>query len=165
MKWRCSEGHEWEAISSTITSGKSWCRICSYAQISEKQSTSDKEIKDLLESKDGKLIMIKRERNIGTQLSIECKFGHRWDTARLHHIKEGIWCPKCGQKKLAEHFKDSLEIFQEIAKDKGGKCLSDSYLNARHKLKFQCSEGHQWDGWPQSIKKGSWCPHCRKNNT
>ena len=165
LKWRCSEGHEWEAVSASIINNKSWCRICSFVQIGEKKATPDKEIKNLVESKGGKLINIQRLPNKGTKLSIECEFGHRWDTARLHHIKKGIWCPKCGFKKLAEHFKDSLEIFQKIAKEKGGKCLSDSYVNQRHKLKFQCSEGHQWDGRPQSIKQGSWCPHCRKNNT
>ena len=31
-----------------------------------------------------------------------------------------------------------------------------------HKLRFQCSEGRQWDRWLQSIIKGSWCPECRK---
>ena len=164
LKWRCSEGHEWEAVSASIINNKSWCKICRFVQMGKNKATPDKEIKKLVESKGGKLINIERLPKEGTKLSIECKFGHRWDTARLHHIKKGIWCPKCGQKKLAEHFKDSLEIFQEIAKDKGGKCLSDSYINQRHKLKFECSEGHQWDGRPQSIKQGSWCPHCRKNN-
>ena len=70
----------------------------------------DKEIKYLVESKGGKLINIERLRKKGTKLSIECKFGHRWDTARLHHIKKGIWCPECGLKKLAEHFKDSSNV-------------------------------------------------------
>jgi len=163
MKWRCAKGHEWEAVSSSIHNAKTWCRICSFAEISKKKSTPEKVIKDLVESKGGKLIEIIRERG-AARLSILCKHGHQWDTARLQHVKKGIWCPKCGLKKLAEHFKDSLEIFQNIAKDKGGKCLSDSYINARHKLRFECSDGHKWDGWPQSIKKGSWCPHC-KNKT
>jgi len=161
LKWRCSEGHEWEAVSASIINNKSWCRICSFVQIGQKKSTPDKEIKYLVESKGGKLIEIKRERK-KTKLIIECEFGHRWDTARLHHIKEGIWCPECGLMKLAAHFKDSLEIFRNIAKKNGGECLSDSYVNQRHKLKFKCLEGHEWDGWPQSIKRGSWCPHCRK---
>ena len=96
-------------------------------------------------------------------LIIECEHGHQWDTARLNHIKEGIWCPKCGFQKLAGHFKDSIERFHKIAIEHGGKCLSDTYINQRNKLKFQCSVGHQWDGWPQSIIKGSWCPVCRIN--
>ena len=163
MRWRCAEGHEWEAVASSIYNGKTWCRICRMAELGKKNSTPEREIKELVESKGGKLIEIIRERGKGIRLSIECKYGHQWDTARLNHIKEGIWCPKCGFQKLAEHFKDSIETFQKIAIDKGGKCLSDVHVNHRHKLRFQCSEGHEWDGWPQSIKRGSWCPECRKH--
>lgn len=55
---------------------------------------------------------------------------------------------------------------QELAKSRGGKCLSDKYINNRTKLRWQCNEGHIWKSTPNSIKNGSWCPICsrRKSN-
>ena len=52
-----------------------------------------------------------------------------------------------------------LEI-QEIAKNKGGQCLSTGYVNNSTNLKFQCKEGHKWEAIPTNIKKGHWCPVC-----
>lgn len=56
--------------------------------------------------------------------------------------------------------KDNLKKFIDIAISKGGKCLSAEYINATHKLLFECAEGHQWFGRPQGIKRGTWCRKC-----
>jgi len=45
---------------------------------------------------------------------------------------------------------------------RGGKCLSDTYVNNQTKLLLECAEGHQWEAAPNSIKNGSWCPHCAR---
>ena len=51
---------------------------------------------------------------------------------------------------------------QELAKEKGGKCLSSEYINTQTKLKWQCSDGHIWFAKPRSIRNnGSWCPECK----
>ena len=48
---------------------------------------------------------------------------------------------------------------QEIARQKGGKCLSNEYINARTSLIWQCNKGHKWKAEPQSIKYlKTWCP-------
>ena len=52
------------------------------------------------------------------------------------------------------------EEMQEIAKKKGGKCLSTVYVNDRTKLKWQCEKGHKWEATPHGIKRGTWCPYC-----
>ena len=33
---------------------------------------------------------------------------------------------------------------QQIAKTKGGKCLSTDYKNTKSELKWECSKGHTW---------------------
>lgn len=48
-----------------------------------------------------------------------------------------------------------------LAVARGGKCLSDEYVNIDSKLKWQCSHGHEWEAIAYSIKSGkSWCPTC-----
>ena len=49
---------------------------------------------------------------------------------------------------------------QTIAEQRGGKCLSEKYVNNHTKLKWQCKKGHVWDAIPHGIKKGQWCPYC-----
>lgn len=55
----------------------------------------------------------------------------------------------------------SLDIFQKLAEERGGKCLSNRYINSYTKLKWQCSKKHIWEAKPSAIKNNySWCPKC-----
>ena len=49
---------------------------------------------------------------------------------------------------------------QNLAKQKGGKCLSKEYVNVSTKLTWKCKEGHIWKALPVNVKKGHWCPAC-----
>ena len=50
---------------------------------------------------------------------------------------------------------------QQIARDRGGKCLSKEYINARTHLEWMCAEGHRWKATPDSVKnKSAWCEKC-----
>jgi len=88
----------------------------------------------------------------------QCEFNHIWE-ATPNHIKNGTWCPFCcGNKKL------TIEKMNEIAKLKGGICLSNIYIDAHSKLEWQCSLNHIWPATPDSINNAdSWCPACSKN--
>ena len=98
--------------------------------------------------------------NNKTNLLWECGQGHQWE-AVPNNIKRGDWCAACaGNARL------SIEEMQEIAVARGGKCLSYTYTNAKTKLLWGCSEGHQWKAVPDSVKnRGLWCPICRGKKT
>src|SRR5260370_1167968 len=50
---------------------------------------------------------------------------------------------------------------KELARERGGKCLSQKYVNIYRKLLWECKEGHQWEAIPHNIKShGQWCPEC-----
>ena len=51
----------------------------------------------------------------------------------------------------------------ELAKSRGGSCLSEIYTNARTKLLWECQIGHRWETTPDTILRGSWCPYCSRN--
>ena len=56
---------------------------------------------------------------------------------------------------------EPLAEMKIIAKQRGGRCLSEQYINSKEKLLWVCSKGHQWDSTPCSIKiRQSLCPHC-----
>ena len=55
----------------------------------------------------------------------------------------------------------TIELMQQIARDRGGKCLSKEYINARTHLEWMCAEGHRWKATPDSVKnKSAWCEKC-----
>ena len=54
----------------------------------------------------------------------------------------------------------TIELMQNIAKSRNGKCISKKYININTKLKWKCNNNHIWDATPKSIKQGNWCKIC-----
>ena len=59
-------------------------------------------------------------------------------------------------------FAGDLRLFEinEIAKKRGGKCISKAYLGHVTPLEFVCNHNHVWLARPNDIKRGSWCSRC-----
>lgn len=53
---------------------------------------------------------------------------------------------------------------REIARSRGGLCLSEHYTNNVTKLQWQCSNGHTWWATPARVKHSTWCPECARLN-
>ena len=89
------------------------------------------------------------------EMEFQCKHNHKWKTTPFQ-ILNGTWCANCeGLIKL------SLDICKIEAKNKNGKCLSDSYIGALSKMEWQCEFGHKWFACLSSIKNNhTWCPYC-----
>ncbi len=89
-----------------------------------------------------------------------CKEGHEW-IARLGDILSGSWCRQCASKSTAESNRLTIQMMQDLATERGGKCLSDSYVNAITKLRWRCGAcGHEWEAAPTVIRRGGWCHQC-----
>ena len=154
LTFRCSEGHEWNAISSNIVKGH-WCRICGNINQGKKKSLSIEDMKALAISKGGKCLSTEYKNNL-TKLTWQCEKGHIWEALGGTIRNQGSWCPKCFGKD-----KDvNLNTLQEIDISKGGLCLSNKYTKAHTKMEFQCNAGHTWFASATSIKSGTWCQKC-----
>ena len=55
-----------------------------------------------------------------------------------------------------------LDIFKikKIIEKRGGKLLSEIYINNHAKLDVICELGHLWHPTVKSLKRGSWCSTC-----
>jgi hypothetical protein len=152
LEWRCSNGHEWTATPLQIKKGH-WCPFCARVV----RLTLD-ELPRIAVRKGGKCLS---QEYLGSSkpLRWKCAVGHEW-TVRPSSVKAGSWCPAC-----AHNQKLKLEELQEIAKDRGGECLSTIYRNGRTALLWVCGEGHCWKARPANVKggtrrKGTWCKEC-----
>lgn len=109
--------------------------------------------KQLAISKGGECLSGTYER-AHSKLKWKCSKEHIWE-ATPDNINHGKWCPQCAPNK-----KLSLKELQDLAIERGGKCLSSEYINSKTKLEWECSEGHRWVSVASSIKVGTWCPQC-----
>jgi len=57
----------------------------------------------------------------------------------------------------------TIQHMRKIAREHGGKCLSDKYVTMKTKLLWQCNNGHQWKAQPSDVSHGHWCPYCAGN--
>jgi hypothetical protein len=157
LRWRCAEGHTWEAIPSSIKRG-SWCGKCGDKRAATKRALSIDEMRALAMAKGGVCLSI-NYRNVKSRLRWRCAKGHEWET-QASVILGGHWCRKCESFRLGRKYALTLEDMQNAATTRGGKCLSETYINGRQKLLWCCAKGHKWEAVGLSIRSGTWCPIC-----
>jgi hypothetical protein len=148
LLWECAKGHQWSATSNNIKRGE-WCAYC-YGNI----NLTIEQMRQLAQERGGKCLSDAYV-NADTKLLWECAKGHQWQATPYHIKNRNSWCPECAGTK-----RSTIEEMRELARQRGGKCLSDNYVSTHTKLLWECAEGHQWQAIPSNIKRGSWCPYC-----
>ena len=92
--------------------------------------------------------------NARSKLLWECAKGHRWK-ATPNNVQRGSWCVVCAGKTRL-----TIREMHRLAEARGGKCLSDSYVNNRTPLLWECKDGHRWQAGGGNIRAGKWCLIC-----
>jgi Probable Zinc-ribbon domain len=161
LRWRCSKGHEWEAKPAQVKRG-TWCPQ------SGKDNASNANRKWSLE----KICAIAEERggsclersftSIAKPMRWRCSEGHEWEAVALNIIHSKSWCRECGKRKIGNaNRKWSLEKICAIAEERGGSCLERSFTSIKNRMRWRCSEGHEWEASGKNvIHRKSWCPYC-----
>ena len=151
MEWRCKELHSWSARLCNIKNGQ-WCPICG--------GSSRHTLEDCIAYASNKLGKCLSNEYINNKAIMlwECSEFHQFTSAFGDLLSKNIWCPPCNE--IERKNKCLLEC-KELAISKGGRCLSDEYIDSEQKLKWQCEFDHTWFSTPASIKNSnSWCPEC-----
>lgn len=155
-RFRCAEGHEWVAAGNGILRG-AWCGRCARKLSGEAQRDPEglQRLRAAAEAQGGRL-ETQEYRGIAANYAFSCAKGHRWNT-RGEHVLSGTWCRMCAGLRR----RHTLETMQEIAHERGGRCLSPAYLGVKVALIWECDRGHVWEASPDSILNGgSWCRNC-----
>jgi hypothetical protein len=147
--WKCDAGHTWDATPSSIIYGGSWCPYCAGTMKHTIERARE------IAAERGGCCDSEEYENARSKLIWRCEHGHEWH-ASLDSVSRGSWCPSCaGVKRL------TIIGMREVARQRGGECLSLEYKNMSIKLKWRCQVGHEWEALPGNvIHKESWCPKC-----
>jgi hypothetical protein len=160
LLWRCEAGHHWMATPASIRR-RSWCPSCAHNRGLELEA-----MQQLARKRGGKCLSTKYINN-RHPLLWECKRRHRWKATPVNvkggKKKRGTWCFECYNLRRRFGTKGSIERMRKLARRRRGLCLSEEYINSKSKLLWQCEKGHCWRAVPVSVKRGSWCPVCARN--
>ncbi len=159
MRWRCAQGHEWEARASRIRGG-AWCPGCSGRKVKSPAS----KLRDVA-ARLGGAVLSETVSDAWCSVRLSCSNGHQWETTPNSVLRGHQWCPLCGTKtreklQAIRTQDEGLVRLQEIAASRGGSLLSTTYLKSSTKYEFACSEGHRWKATSNNIQRGSWCRKC-----
>ncbi len=150
-RWRCVQGHEWDATGDTIRRG-CWCPVCAKCKLTLE------DFQAIAREKGGEFLS-SIYRNRRTKYRWRCAQGHEWETA-AGNVREGNWCPVCAKRRNRGRSPLTLECLQTTARARGGECLSVLYLGSMSKYRWRCAQGHEWEAIASSVRQGSWCPVC-----
>jgi hypothetical protein len=154
----CGKGHKWEALASNVKLG-TWCPICKPDRIGDSNRKHTVQSMNALAAKKGGKFTSTDFKSVNNKYEWECSRGHRW-LACPTDVTKGSWCESCTTIERQEKL---LKEFQQLAQSRGGACLSKEYIDSYTKLKFCCSEGHEWLARPGNVKNSkAWCPQCAK---
>jgi hypothetical protein len=96
LRWRCNQGHEWEALASNVVRGN-WCPKCAGIKGGEARRGSIVEYQTIAQSRGGQCLSTEY-RNKEVKLRWRCSYGHEWES-RAGCVKRGQWCPTCARKR------------------------------------------------------------------
>ena len=130
LEWECAKGHRWRATPDNVILRSSWCSICSQAMRPARRAIEDMQA---LASAHGGRCLSTQYLDTTTALEWECAQGHRW-FARPVKIRAGRWCTACAH----DRWRSSIAELQQVAAERGGRCLSTQYVNTNTHVEWEC---------------------------
>jgi hypothetical protein len=148
--------HIWKCAPNSIKNG-TWCPQCANKNININNAVG------LATNHNGKCLSSEYV-NSFTKMSWVCELEHQWQ-ASYNQIQSGSWCPECFKINRGKNKIMGIDVYREVAINKGGECLSVSINSCYDKLEWKCKEEHTWLARGDLIKNTKqWCPKCAKDN-
>lgn len=108
LKWKCSEGHVWEAVAGSVKNGKKWCRKCADDHLKvSKLKYSIQDAIDYATENNGECLNTSMT-NCMDMITWRCNKGHEW-TVRFTSAIRGFWCRGCCSSKSENVCREILQ--------------------------------------------------------
>jgi hypothetical protein len=152
LLFECALGHRWKAEALQVKQGR-WCPLCRRAP-----RLDIEQMRSLARERGGECLS---ERYVGheTNLRWRCAEGHVW-SARPASVIQGSWCRICRRGQGRPRRFLGIEVMREMARERGGECLSEEYYGIGDRLRWRCARGHEWVTVANNVRRGGWCPTC-----
>lgn len=160
-RFRCNTGHTWSCLGLSLLRGAA-CTTCAALNGRSKGTLlldGLQRLRDAAAQHNG-VCLSKRYDGMKAIYKFRCAHGHTWQTQGVTVLYGGSWCAQCARER--KHFlRDGFERLQELAAQRGGRCLSKSFGGTAAKHQFECANGHRWETTAGGLLySGSWCRRC-----
>lgn len=165
--WKCSNGHEWQAIIASRNRGHG-CPYCSgrYSISGENdlQTVNPVLAKEWNYEKNNGLTPVDVMPSSHKKVWWICSRGHEWQ-ASISNRNKGNGCPYCAGQEVLTGYNDLQTINPILAKEwnydkNNGLTPADVLLYSSKKVWWKCNKGHEWQATIYKRSKGSGCPVC-----
>ncbi|MBR3864451.1 MAG: hypothetical protein IKJ19_05000 [Clostridia bacterium] len=169
--WKCSKGHEWQAIINSRTKG-SGCPYCAGQKAikgyNDLATINPKLASEWNYEKNDGLTPMDIMPNSNKKVWWKCSKGHEWQATIIYRNKRS-GCPICSNKKVLVGVNDLATINPQLAKEwnyeKNGDLKPEDFTaNSGKKVWWKCSRGHEWQTTIDSRSNGIGCPYCAGRN-
>ncbi len=168
--WKCSKGHEWQAIISSRNDGHG-CPYCTGNKVlrgyNDLQTINPNLAKEWHHEKNRDLKPEHFTVNSGKKVWWKCNKGHEWQ-ATVAHRSHGHGCPYCSGRYAISGENDlqttNPTLTQEWNHEKNNDIMPTNVLpNSNKRVWWKCNSGHEWQARVVDRSRGSGCPICRKS--
>ena len=165
--WKCSKGHEWQAIIANRNKGNG-CPYCSgrftIKNRNDLQTVNPTLAKEWNYEKNDGLTPIDVMTGSNKKVWWKCSKGHEWQ-ATVVDRKNGRGCPFCAGKKVLTGYNDLQTVNPTLTLEwdyeKNGNLTPKNFsANSHEKVWWKCSKGHEWQATIASRNNGRRCPYC-----
>ncbi len=166
--WKCSKGHEWQAIIHNRNKGMS-CPYCSGRNAISGVNDLETLYPDISAEwnmlKNGDLFPSMVLPGSGKKVWWKCSLGHEWITAIEKRVREKTGCPYCSGQKVLTGYNDLVTTNPQITSEwhsiKNGDLLPTMVSSGSNKtVWWKCQKGHEWQATIANRVSGRGCPYC-----
>ncbi|AKJ30738.1 hypothetical protein AAW51_4047 [Caldimonas brevitalea] len=185
-RFRCAHGHEWLRRGDNCAT-RPHCSRCMRAAKYNHENLD--RLREVALERMGKCLS-DEYLGMRAPYRFQCHHGHAW-TADGKSVLKGNWCAVCRdlrlqpgpegvpaprkrrppqrtasdqqtQREHLDHRKEHLfAAMQDLARARGGTCLSEQYIGAR-RYRWRCARGHEWMAVTKQVFAGAWCRQCEQ---
>lgn len=175
VKWKCPEGHIYEAHVLNRTKCHSGCPVCNNRTIihsnksiipyvNDLATTNPEIVPELVDPSDAIGISKGSEK----RLRWKCKHGHTWFASPYNRIQRHSGCPVCKNRQIEVGFNDLATVRPDLVSELVNP--EDAHhvtIGSRAKLEWRCEYGHTWFASvsDRTKKNPTGCPICANVGT
>lgn len=154
LRWECEAGHRWWMTPETVRQRGVWCPECRPVRPRKRPEAPLWQAALERAAASGNVCIEGLDRRAKRSVLWRCAAGHEWN-ASPERVAAGASCPRCSGRRLG------IEHMHAMAAERGGRCVSEKFIDAYTKLQWECEGGHRWWAKPTVVRcAGTWCPHC-----
>ena len=162
-KWKCANGHIYEAAIYVVTSGHG-CGVCANLVIQDginDLATTHPELSKFAVGWDPS----KTHSGSGNIVEWKCQQGHTFKASILNRAQKGTGCSVCNNKTVQVGFNDLSTTHPLLALQANGWDPTTRTAESHLKASWKCERGHEWLALINSRSRGRSCPICSNQKT